>query len=401
MTNRRLVLFDIDGTLLHGGRLWRECLERAFAEILPGVPVNRVSFSGKTDRQICREMLDGRVPEGRIPELSEAVLAHYLSSIRQAMAQGRANEVSILPGVRPLVERLAAEPRIHLGLLTGNVREGARLKLQAVGLLDSFRFECGAFGDDHWDRYELPRIAVERAQQSVGLRFRGKQVVLIGDTVHDVKCGQSIGVKAIAVGTGRPEYRDEVLAAGPDHFFETLEDAEGVLQAIHGSPPVIREAGPADDARLGELLVESFVATYARKMPEVVVTEHRKRDLRDVARKREQGAVWVAELGGRIAGTVTLFRPGFPGTRAWLPSTCDLRYMAVDPAFHGLDLAVPLMEAAIAQARAWKAGRICLHVRRGARGLARMYSRFGFVRRPEGDQDQLPEIFLEAYLLEL
>src|SRR4051794_8850725 len=129
----------------------------------------------------------------------------------------------------------------------------------------------------------------------------------------------------------------------------------------------IRQAIPQDDSRIGELLVESFVSTYARKMPEVVVTDSRKRDLRDVAGKRDRNAsVLVAELGGEIVGTVTLFPPTDPTSRAWTPNTCDLRYMAVDPAYQGKGIARLLLDEAKNEALRWNTSGICLHVRRGA-----------------------------------
>jgi phosphoglycolate phosphatase-like HAD superfamily hydrolase len=90
----------------------------------------------------------------------------------------------------------------------------------------------GAFGDDHWDRYQLPQIAADRARACSGVEYCGKEIVIIGDTIHDVNCGKSIGVRSIAVGTGRGVNRDELLAACPDHFFENFSDFQEVLRAI-------------------------------------------------------------------------------------------------------------------------------------------------------------------------
>lgn len=165
-----------------------------------------------------------------------------------------------------------------------------------------------------------------------------------------------------------------------------------------GAAVTIRHARPEDDARIGELLVEAFVTAYGRKMPEVVVHDRRKADLRDVAGKRAHAAVFVAEMRGEVVGTVTLLRPSDPGSRAWTEKTSDLRYMAVDPRFHGLGISRPLLERCEEQAREWGARAICLHVRRGAHGVARLYERRGYVRAPEGDSDQLPDLYLEAYL---
>ncbi|PTL75788.1 GNAT family N-acetyltransferase [Vitiosangium sp. GDMCC 1.1324] len=161
---------------------------------------------------------------------------------------------------------------------------------------------------------------------------------------------------------------------------------------------VIREARPEDDAAIGELLVEAFITQYAKKLPEVQYTEERKRQLRDVASKRAVAKVLVAELEGRVVGTVALWPPGAPGAEAWVPGAADLRHLATAVDFHGRGLSTPLLDAAERVAREWSVPAICLHVRRGAEGVARMYQRRGFVREPAGDLDT-PSVYLEAYLL--
>ena len=246
---RRLVLFDIDGTILHGGKLWAECFMASFKECCPDGELRKIPFSGKTDRQICRELMQAAglwsagIAPGESPaheERIDAILRGYLDRCK-ASAVSRAGEVKLLPGIERLIGALKERPELSLGLLTGNVREGAALKLASVGLGEHFGF--GVFGDDHWDRYELPAIAVARARRELGLEFAGKQVVIIGDTIHDVGCGQSISARAIGVGTGHPEARARVFAAWqgrcpedprPDHYFEDLSEVAAVLKAILG-----------------------------------------------------------------------------------------------------------------------------------------------------------------------
>ncbi|WP_309892139.1 GNAT family N-acetyltransferase [Archangium sp.] len=161
---------------------------------------------------------------------------------------------------------------------------------------------------------------------------------------------------------------------------------------------VIREARPEDDAAVGELLVEAFITQYAKKLPEVVYTEERKQALRDVASKRAVAKVWVAELDGRVVGTVALWPPGAPGSEAWLPGAADLRHLATAVEVHGQGLSVPLLEEAERVAREeWRVPAICLHVRRGAEGVGRMYMRRGYVREPAGDLE-LPTVSLVAYV---
>jgi predicted N-acetyltransferase YhbS len=163
---------------------------------------------------------------------------------------------------------------------------------------------------------------------------------------------------------------------------------------------VIREARPEDDAAIGELLVEAFITQYAKKLPEVVYTEERKRSLRDTATKREVARVWVAEVDGRVVGTVALWPPGAPGSEAWLPNAADLRHLATAVDFHGKGLSKPLLDEAERVARQWGVSAICLHVRKGADGVLNMYQRRGYVREPVGDLD-LPTVFLMALVLRL
>lgn len=232
--SKRLVLFDIDGTILHGGKLFRQCFEGAIRARFSHDELPRISFSGKTDRQICRELIEAA---GFLPDANELereasidlVIQDYLDRVRLAIPLRR-NEVKILPGVQAVLERLETRSEVLLGLLTGNVREGAELKLSAVGVHKSFKF--GVYGDDHWDRYQLPSIAVKQVRREYGYEYSGKQIVIIGDTIHDVNCGRSLGVRAIGVGTGQADQRAKILEASPDYFFNDLSDTDAVVRAI-------------------------------------------------------------------------------------------------------------------------------------------------------------------------
>ena len=165
------------------------------------------------------------------------------------------------------------------------------------------------------------------------------------------------------------------------------------------SSVVLREAGPQDDVAVGELLIEAFVAQYAKKMSEVIVTERRKAELRDVASKRPVGKVWVAESAGQVVGTVTMWPPGAERSEAWIPGAADLRQLAVSSTHRGSGVSKELLDVAEAWARAQGFVGVCLHVRRGAKGVKALYEARGYQRRPEGDLDLLPEVFLEAFFL--
>lgn len=163
----------------------------------------------------------------------------------------------------------------------------------------------------------------------------------------------------------------------------------------------VRDATPQDDHAIGELLVGAFERTYARKMPEVVMGDARRAELRDVKAKREVAKVWVCERRGEVVGTVAIWPPGAPRTEAWIPGAVDLRHLAVDDAWRGKAVSSSLLDSAEAHARAIHASAVCLHVRRGAVGVRRLYESRGYQRRPEGDLDLLPEVFLEAFALPL
>lgn len=162
---------------------------------------------------------------------------------------------------------------------------------------------------------------------------------------------------------------------------------------------VLREAEPKDDAAIGELLVEAFVSNYARKMPEVVVTDTRKAELRDLASKHGVAKVWVAEVDGATVGTVTMWPPDAAKSEAWIPNTGDLRQLAVAKELQGSGLSKQLLDLAESWARGQRYAGVCLHVRRGAAGVRKVYEKRGYVRRPEGDLDFTPDVFLEAFFL--
>ncbi len=166
-------------------------------------------------------------------------------------------------------------------------------------------------------------------------------------------------------------------------------------------PFSIRPATAADDLPIGELLVSAFVSSYAQKLPQVVVTEKRKADLRKVSEKRAVAKVWVAESESQVVGTVALWPQNAPGSEAFVTNAVDLRHLAVDASMKGSGVSAALLDAAEASARALNAAAICLHVRRGATGVRRLYESRGYVRTASGDLDYLPDVYLEAFVLPL
>lgn len=227
---RRLVLFDIDGTLLSTHAATARVFHQALREVYGTTgPVRGYSFGGKTDPQIARELLlaaglQAADIEARLP----ALWAAYLPRLRAALP---AAEITVFPGVERVLDALAAAPDAAvLGLLTGNLREGAWLKLQAARLGPE-RFRVGAFGSDHADRRELPALAVGRAAEAVGRRFAPREVVVIGDTPADIACGAHLGARTVAVATGT--YSADALAEHePDALLPSLADFDAAWAAI-------------------------------------------------------------------------------------------------------------------------------------------------------------------------
>ena len=223
----RLVLFDVDGTLLSAGRAARESILAALSEVLGWRgSADDNDFSGKTDPQILRELVLDTVGTARFESALDAVIDRYLRELELRLVPAA---VVPKPGVPGLLERLAREPRVTLGLLTGNIERGARMKLEPPGFNRYFPF--GAFGSDSADRYCLPTIAVARARERTGRDYSGKSIVIIGDSVHDVACGRSLGARAIAVATG-PTPAEKLTAEHPDALFADFSDVEAAARTI-------------------------------------------------------------------------------------------------------------------------------------------------------------------------
>ena len=225
----KLVLFDIDGTLLSAGRAARESILSALQAVYGWSGSGEGhDFSGKTDPQIVRELIAEAVSGERCEAELERALEAYLSELDRRLAP---ELVVPKPGIGELLKRLGAEPRVTLGLLTGNLERGARMKLAFPDFNRYFPF--GAFGSDSPDRYRLPPIALERARSHCGRAFSGKSIVIVGDSIHDVACGRSLGVRAVAVATGitSPE---RLAAEKPDALMTDFTDTERALEAILG-----------------------------------------------------------------------------------------------------------------------------------------------------------------------
>ena len=229
MTPTHLLLFDIDGTLLTTNGDAVRAMMAAYREVY-GIepPSDGMLMDGKTELAIAYELLGmcgltrEQVTAGlpRFWECYDAELAHRLSPAG----------TTVYPGVRDLLDALRPRADTVLGLLTGNTADSARRKLAVAGL-DGFAI--GAFGQRHEAREALPALAIDAAEAHCGRRFTGKAVVILGDTPSDVRCGQHLGVKTVAVATGLFS-REALAAEQPDFLFDDFADVPAVLRALYG-----------------------------------------------------------------------------------------------------------------------------------------------------------------------
>jgi phosphoglycolate phosphatase-like HAD superfamily hydrolase len=208
---RTLVLWDVDHTLIETRGVGRAIYDRAFPAAT-GKPLAKLAqIAGRTELDIMAESLrvNGFEPtDEAVRKLAAALVQGYEDARGELAATGRA-----LPGAQETLERLAADPTVHQGILTGNLRDVARIKLEVFGFDQYLDFETSAYGDDHAERPELVKIARERAERRTGVWFDNDHVVLIGDTPNDVKAALTAGVRVIAVASGKSS-EDELLAAG-------------------------------------------------------------------------------------------------------------------------------------------------------------------------------------------
>ncbi len=223
---KRLLLFDIDGTLIHSGGAGVEALIRAFKErFCTDDDLQDIEIAGMTDSGIVVSILN----KHKIPATTENVSAFLDSYVHFLSLELPRRKGKLLPGVLELLERLKTRPHVVLALLTGNVCRGARLKLEHYGVWHFFEF--GAFADDHRERNELGRFARARAKEKHGREFAAADIDVIGDTPRDIACGKVLGARTIAVATGRWS-RNELAKHCPDVLIDDLSDVQTVIDTL-------------------------------------------------------------------------------------------------------------------------------------------------------------------------
>ncbi len=226
---RKLILFDIDGTLVLTGGLAGRLMVESISRVL-GRPIqwNIRDFVGNTDRNIIRTLLRRNgATEAMLENLAKNALTMYLQRLREEIRQPRV--IRVLPGVRKLLKRLENDPRFVLGLLTGNMQESARMKLEPVGLYRYF--PIGAFGDDALKRNELPPFALQRAEKYYRCFFEPEDIWIVGDSANDIRCAHANHLRCLAVGTGISD-ESELKDYQPDVLLPDLSDTEQVVRIL-------------------------------------------------------------------------------------------------------------------------------------------------------------------------
>ncbi|HUY06963.1 MAG TPA: HAD family hydrolase [Acidimicrobiales bacterium] len=225
----QLVLWDIDGTLVHAGDVAGVIFGQTIERITGLRPIGHVRMSGKTDPQITREYLQMMGIEDIEPPLHEILqalpgdLARQRSLIRE---QGR-----VLPGVCEALDAVDAIGEIEQTLLTGNLEENARIKLEVFGLDRRFDFAVGAFGSDHIERTRLVPVVLERFWRLRQRKISPHEVLVIGDSPNDLACARAGGTRCLLVATGRSSF-DELSGLEPDFVMEDLKDTSAFVQAL-------------------------------------------------------------------------------------------------------------------------------------------------------------------------
>jgi phosphoglycolate phosphatase-like HAD superfamily hydrolase len=248
----RLLLFDVDGTLVLTGGAAVRAMNDAFEEVFGvGGAFDHVPMPGRTDGAILADAFTRAVPQsqiladamsaagvrpvdGEIARYKQVYFARFAEEIHKPVQvdparPGRHRFKGVLPGVRELLDALQPRPDVFLGLLTGNYEQGARIKLEYFDLWRYFR--CGAYGDDSLDRHALVPVAVARSRETGCPAVHPRDVVIIGDTPLDVACARDAGVNCLAVATGGYSV-DALRAAGASVVFDSLADTEAAVRAL-------------------------------------------------------------------------------------------------------------------------------------------------------------------------
>jgi phosphoglycolate phosphatase-like HAD superfamily hydrolase len=225
--NPKLILFDIDGTLMSAHGIPKKAMVSVLARRYHTFRYDQMyDFSGRTDPEIIEHLLQYDDREFSITLIKE-ILGEFCIELEKEFDNGQKPEIH--PGVERLIQKLDGIANVFLGLVTGNVSEGARIKLEAVDLHKYF--PIGGFGDDSKDRNDLPPIAKKRAEIHFNKLFELKNIWIIGDSIYDIKCAQKNELRCLAVSTGKTS-KDDLFAADPEFLENDLSDLDRIHKIL-------------------------------------------------------------------------------------------------------------------------------------------------------------------------
>ena len=233
---RRLILWDVDGTLVWTGPATRDAFDRAVSSVLGrAVGDHGVSLGGKTDPQIALEILSALAvaedeARGHMPNVLRAVERELADAVEAVRRDGR-----VLPGIEELLQRLSRRPDVIQTVLTGNTEANGRLKVGMFGLDPYLDADVGAYGSDSADRRELVPIALAKLERLRGIRMTPADTWVIGDTVLDLACARAGGARCLLVATGRVGF-EELAGAGAEAAMPDLSDVDAVERLLLGEP---------------------------------------------------------------------------------------------------------------------------------------------------------------------
>ena len=230
----RILLWDLDGTLVRGKRFGAfkdytvPMLEKVFGT---AGCLHNLIVSGMTDLQIVEEALRSEgITRDHISARIDELRRCYIDEMKRACGNG-GQIIEAMPGAREVLKGLNEHPRYASALLTGNIEPAAHLKLELTGLAEFFSLP-GAFGDESFDRRDLPAIAARRINEHLGANLQPEQFIVIGDTPNDIACARHFGARVVSVATGRIHSADILREHEPDALLPDLLDAELVMRTL-------------------------------------------------------------------------------------------------------------------------------------------------------------------------
>jgi phosphoglycolate phosphatase-like HAD superfamily hydrolase len=226
---RHLILFDIDGTLVLTGGAGLRAMNRACEDLIGHrKALDGIAVAGRTDWSILEDVI--RLHDMTLDgALFEDLRARYVAHLRDEIAHPGTGTKGVMPGIRQLLDALQERSDVALGLLTGNFVDGARIKLEHFDLWRYFR--CGAYGDDSSDRNALVPVAIARARDCGIGDMDPADVIVVGDTPHDIACALAVGATPIGVATGSYSV-DRLRESGGEIVFRDLSDTKGFLELL-------------------------------------------------------------------------------------------------------------------------------------------------------------------------